>query len=42
MNKKSYSDLVDLALKGQRSPYKKSLIKYINLDISFGEEIKPQ
>ncbi|MEK7434792.1 MAG: C45 family autoproteolytic acyltransferase/hydrolase [Cyanobacteriota bacterium] len=42
MNKKSYSDLVDLSIKGQKSPYKKSLIKYINLDISFGEEIKPQ
>lgn len=42
MNKKIYGDLIDLSLKGQKSAYKKSYIKYINIDVAFGEEIKPQ
>ncbi|MFN8672445.1 MAG: C45 family autoproteolytic acyltransferase/hydrolase [Candidatus Sericytochromatia bacterium] len=42
MNKKVYGDLISLSIKGQKKPYKKSLIKYINLDISFGEEIISQ
>lgn len=42
MNKKTFCDLVELSIKGQKSAYKKSYIKYITLDVAFGEEIKPQ
>jgi tetratricopeptide (TPR) repeat protein len=42
MNKQVYGEIIDLARQGLKKAYKKRYIKYIKLDIWYGEEITAQ